>query len=126
MHELYSSVKLWIQSTLSKTDTCGAGPDCPSNDVFTRRVGLSQPYLGARVTLARWLSSPPCKRSARGNSPTWDSFPPSCVTSNLVNLNGITQYLIPELYYKHLNNIRYFLYTLIIFSHFFVNLTCFP
>ena len=66
MHELYSSVKLWIQSTLSKTDTSGAGADCPSNDVFTRQVGLSQPYLGARVTLARGLSSPPCKRSARG------------------------------------------------------------
>ena len=59
------------------------------------------------------------------NSPTRDSFPPSCVTSNLVNLNGITQYPIPELYYIHLNNIRYFLYTMIIFSHFIVNLTCF-
>ena len=42
-------------------------------------------------------------------------FPPLSVTSNRDTLS-----------YKHLNNIRYFLYTMITFSRFFVNLTCFP
>ena len=43
------------------------------------------------------------------------------VTSRLLERN----YQIFELKYNRLNNIRYFLYTMIIFSHFFVNLTSF-
>ena len=64
--------------------------------------------MSARVTLARGLPYLPCKRSAKDNSRTRDNFPPSCVTSNIDNLNGII------ISYKHLNNVRYFLYTMII------------
>ena len=53
-------------------------------DVFSR---------SGRVTLARGLPYPPCKRSAREESPTRDNFPLSCVTSNLDNLNGVIQFL---------------------------------
>ena len=45
------------------------------------------------VTLARGSPYLPCKRSTRNNSPTWDNFPPSRVTSNFDNLNGVIQFL---------------------------------
>ena len=57
---------------------------CFLHDVFTRQVGLPSEEGYPKV---------PCKRSARDNLPTRDNFPPSCVTSNLDNLNGIIQFL---------------------------------
>ena len=68
-----------------------------SKALFTRREGNP----GARVTLAltagvalaKGLPYLPCKRSARDNLPTQVNFPPSCMTSNPVNLNGIIQFL---------------------------------
>ena len=44
-------------------------------------LALRLPYVTARVTLAYWLLN------ARDNSPKRDNVPPSCVTSNLDNLN---------------------------------------
>ena len=50
-------------------------------------------------------------------APTRDSFPPSCATPNIFLINLLI----------HLDNIRYFLYMMIVFSRFFfANLTCFP
>ena len=45
------------------------------------------------VVVAEGCPYLPCKRSAWNNSSTRDNFPPSCVTSNLDNLNGIIQFL---------------------------------
>ena len=82
-------------------------------------LALGLPYLSARVTLARGLPYLPCERSARDNSPTRVNFPPSCVTSNRANLNGIIQFLSLIINIGKIKN--YFLCTMIIFSPFFVN-----
>ena len=58
------------------------------------------------MTLARGLPCPPCKRSARDNSPTGVNFPPSCVTRSLANLIGIVQF--QSLITKHLINKKLF------------------
>ena len=92
----------------------------PSKALFTRREGNP----GAKITLHSHISSLFTRRVYKAVLPTRDNFPPSLVTRNLYNLNGIIQF--SELNYKHLNNVGYFLYTMIIFSHIFVNLTCFP
>ena len=63
----------------------------------------------------------PCKRSSRDNSPNRVNFPPSRVTINRVNLNGIS-----ELKYRHLKSKKLFsVFDDNIFPC-FVNLTCFP
>ena len=82
------------------------------------RFNFRPSLQGGKVTLVLGLPYVlSCKRSARDYSPTRDSFPPSCATPNIFLINLLI----------HLDNIRYFLYMMIVFSRFFfANLTCFP
>ena len=84
------------------------------NFAVASRTHLS---ICARVTLARGLHYLPCKRSAGDNSPNRVNFPPSCVTSNCANLNGIIQFL--SLIINIWKIKRFFLSTMTIFSLFF-------